>query len=402
MPNSVGFSVDASQFETSASYNLMTLKEGTLLPSEEYLTSFYFKNSEVTNYEYKEFVNWVRDSIWRTELGLLDANGFVDWTSEVDFDSDDIKKKLTSLYEQDSIGKYQLKKDVISYAIQNPESSVKSYLRIYPDEEVWVKDFQAAYNQPMTNLYFFHPAYDNYPVVGVSFYQAQAYLNWLSHQQNKKLKREGKTYSCAYELPTEVQWEMMSSARIIDKQVQVYWELHALEDQSWVTDLSLTSEFRNSNELRRPNLVDAYKNHELGTRYMLIDHVMFINGVHMNTKYLKPDEAGVYGMAGNVSEWIDESFDDQWLPMYKKHQKSLSYLSGADVDLMRSIEDYFLGRNDKGGMMIRGSNWFDKRYSFRGEKNVAGMRPKVFKDPNKSFATVGFRYVVKVYRVESI
>src|SRR5690606_27730321 len=45
----------------------------------------------------------------------------------------------------------------------------KDKIPIYPDTMVWIRDFSYSYNEPMTRNYFWHPAYDDYPVVGVSW-----------------------------------------------------------------------------------------------------------------------------------------------------------------------------------------------------------------------------------------
>jgi hypothetical protein len=44
---------------------------------------------------------------------------------------------------------------------------------VYPDTAVWIKDFNYSYNEPMHNDYFWHTAFDDYPVVGVSWKQAK-------------------------------------------------------------------------------------------------------------------------------------------------------------------------------------------------------------------------------------
>ena len=51
----------------------------------------------------------------------------------------------------------------------------KEEVQIYPDTTVWIKDFMYSYNEPMHNDYFSHPAYQDYPVVGVSWNQANEF-----------------------------------------------------------------------------------------------------------------------------------------------------------------------------------------------------------------------------------
>jgi len=49
---------------------------------------------------------------------------------------------------------------------------------VYPDTLVWLSDFSYAANEPMTEAYFSHPAFRNYPVVGVTWRQARAFTVW--------------------------------------------------------------------------------------------------------------------------------------------------------------------------------------------------------------------------------
>jgi hypothetical protein len=45
-----------------------------------------------------------------------------------------------------------------------------------PRYHVWIKDFAYSYNEPMHNDYFWHKAYGDYPVVGVKWTQAKAFV----------------------------------------------------------------------------------------------------------------------------------------------------------------------------------------------------------------------------------
>ena len=59
-----------------------------------------------------------------------------------------------------------------------------------PDTNVWRN--RLAYNEPYVDYYYRHPAYQDYPVVGVNWQQATAYAAWRSDRVNEMiLIREG-------------------------------------------------------------------------------------------------------------------------------------------------------------------------------------------------------------------
>lgn len=59
------------------------------------------------------------------------------------------------------------------------------YEKALPDTLVWRK--KLAYNEPYTELYFRHPAYNDYPVVGVSWLQARDFCAWRTDRVNEKI-----------------------------------------------------------------------------------------------------------------------------------------------------------------------------------------------------------------------
>jgi gliding motility-associated lipoprotein GldJ len=59
------------------------------------------------------------------------------------------------------------------------------YIKALPDTLVW-RD-KLAYNEPLLEYYFRHPAYRNYPVVGVTWRQATEYCAWRTDRVNEMI-----------------------------------------------------------------------------------------------------------------------------------------------------------------------------------------------------------------------
>ena len=59
------------------------------------------------------------------------------------------------------------------------------YLKSLPDTLVW-RD-KLGYNEPFVTNYLRHPAYVNYPVVGVSWEQANDFCTWRTDRVNERI-----------------------------------------------------------------------------------------------------------------------------------------------------------------------------------------------------------------------
>ncbi len=65
---------------------------------------------------------------------------------------------------------------------ENYPNVVKNAL---PDTLVWIN--RLSYNEPMVEAYFRHPAYKDYPVVGVTWLQANDYAKWRTDRVNEQV-----------------------------------------------------------------------------------------------------------------------------------------------------------------------------------------------------------------------
>jgi formylglycine-generating enzyme required for sulfatase activity len=95
--------------------------------------------------------------------------------------------------------------DYMSYLtwLQNNESQ-EAYKKAFPDTNVWVSGNE--YREKLKTYYFLHPAYREYPVVGVTYDQAVAYCQWLTKIWNNSLP-DKRIKKVIFRLPTESEWE---------------------------------------------------------------------------------------------------------------------------------------------------------------------------------------------------
>lgn len=86
----------------------------------------------------------------------------------------------------------------------------KEHLETLPDTLVWLE--KSTYNEPYVKYYYRHPAYKDYPVVGVSYEQAVAFCKWRTESVKTFFYiKNKKEINIEYRLPTKEEWELLST-----------------------------------------------------------------------------------------------------------------------------------------------------------------------------------------------
>ena len=198
------------------------------------ISGFYMSATEVTNAQYHEFVNWVRDSIVAKRLGgqyvsLAGNDTTINWSaaSKINYSDPAVLSQLGDLVLNPAktiSARRILDPDKLIYAMEgfNYQEAAKKAtkgrdasdfmyrytVQVYPDTLAWMRDFGYSNNEQMAVNYFSSPKYQNYPVVGVSWKQASAFCDWLTkHKMLEKQKRKAGNAGGKARLPTEAEWE---------------------------------------------------------------------------------------------------------------------------------------------------------------------------------------------------
>ena len=367
--------------------------------------SFFMDNTEITNAEYRQYVNWVKDSIVRTklailadELGLTSEDGGIglyafkesDTTDMTPYekykfynapiDSENPYAGFTLNKEEDIIwntkdypdeyyaevmdqlylteeetfnGQRSFRVKELKYAynwldtdaaIEARSDNRKNYIRkevakVYPDTTVWIKDFAYAYNEPMHNDYFWHDAYSDYPVVGVTWKQAEAFCHWRTKLKNDDQRARGAQTVNPFRLPTEAEWEFAARGGI-QGGTYPWGGPYLIGDNG-----CFMANFK-------PQRGDYASDTALYT---------------VEAKSYAANDYNLYNMAGNVSEWTASSFDPG----------SYEYVSTMNP---------FAGDKNNPKKVIRGGSWKDVAYFLQ-----VSTRDFEYQDTARSY--IGFRTV---------
>ena len=385
--------------------------------------AFWMDETEVTNSKYKQFVFWVRDSIIRERLADPAYGGneafkieedkegnpitpYLNWNKAIPWRNanEDEARAIESVYRTNPItGRRELDPTQLNYryetfnytaaaqrrnrldptrreyntdievdntpptiskdtayinedgvivreTISRPLSGDYDFLNtyivnVYPDTTAWINDFENAYNEPYTRMYFAHAGYNDYPVVGVSWDQANAFSNWRTDYLKRSLGRES-AFVEPFRLPTEAEWEF--AARAGNSESMYPW------DETLPMD-------------------------ERGCFYANFKPMEgdFVRDGHLITSRVgtfKPNDFGLYDMAGNVSEWTSTAYTESIDRLTSDMNPEYRYNAAKE-------DPYKMKRK-----IVRGGSWKDVGHNLRSD-----LRQWEYQNEQRSY--IGFRNV---------
>lgn len=299
-PENGGFEVPEGFYNQETGPGLVLIEGGTFImgrtdqdvmhewdnfPRQVTVSSFYMDETEVTNVAYREYLYW-------------------------------------------------LQRVFVSYPAVHEQA--------LPDTLVWRRPL--GYNEPYVEYYFRHPAYENYPVVGVNWLQANDFCKWRTDRVNEKrliergvllwdpnqqdeanfnteaylagqyegavgepvkdmdpnkdtrrVRMEDGLFLPKYRLPTEAEWEYAALGLI---GTSVGERVYQRRIYPWTGDSYRKEKSSEQGDLRANAVRGA--GDMMGVAGDLNDEGDITTDVY---KYW-PNDFGLYNMAGNVNEWV--------------------------------------------------------------------------------------------------
>jgi gliding motility-associated lipoprotein GldK len=252
-------------------------------PYVKYMLKMYGSLGDINSPSMGRSLNWEEELIWRPEDFPDESYVFVMDSLYISLNNSFDGRRLIDT-EQLQYRYYWLDTEEAAKDQGKRSDYIKeSILKVYPDTTVWIKDFDYSYNDPMHQDYFYHQAYQDYPVVGVNWGQATAFCNWRTQKKNNYLMTKKRiTRAPDYRLPTEAEWEYAARGGL------------NFGDYPWGGPYTTSD---------RGCFLANFKP---GRGDYAVDGALYT----VEVKSYNVNDYGLYNMAGNVSEWTNSSYDE--------------------------------------------------------------------------------------------
>ncbi len=245
-------------------------------------------------------------------------------------------------------------RETINRPLSGPWDFLNTYIiNIYPDTTCWVNDFRNSENEIYLRNYFSNPAFNDYPVVGVSWEQANAFCAWRTDYLLKGLGPEAR-YVQRYRLPTEAEWEYAARGR---DGSEFPWENESVKSG----DGCFYANFK-------PDKGNYTKDGNLITSKV---------GIY------SANSNGLFDMAGNVAEWTSTIFTEAGVDAMNDLNPQLEYKAAKE-------DPYRLKKKS-----VRGGSWKDPESYIR-----SAWRSWEYQNQPRSY--IGFRCVRSIATSTSI
>ena len=236
-------------------------------------------------------------------------------------------------------------RESINRPLSGPWDFLNTYIvNVFPDTTCWVNDFPNADNEMYLRYYFSNPAYNDYPVVGVTWEQANAYCAWRTEYLLKGLGPAAR-YVQRYRLPTEAEWEFAARGK---DQNEFPWDNEAVASGKGCFYANFKPD--NGNYTKDGNLITSRV------------------GIY------SANSNGLYDMAGNVAEWTSTIYTEAGVEAMNDINPQLKYNAAQE-------DPYRLKRKS-----VRGGSWKDPESYIR-----SAWRTAEYQNQPRSY--IGFRCV---------
>ena len=353
------------------------------------LSSFFIDKTECTNQQYRQFTEWVIDSVaivnyLKDDRFFKEAKGddstvkrHIDWTKvshkRIWSSTDpEIMDKLKPMRDENG----EIRKEYYTFSFRylraygsNPKAKVGEYavegVNVYPDEKIWTKDLPNAQVDVMVENYFTTPPYDDYPVVGVTWKQARAYAYWRSCTTGSfaEVADYMKYYRFVYSLPTEAQWiyaagqdaKAVKAKSGIPDGFTLEKENVDKKDKSDTTVKLPDTTGANANAIAAVSKIDssaanvqmietADSTHVDRDKIGLLENFKQDEGEYtvdgasftLPVMAYAPNDYGIYNMVGNVAEWVIDAYSPSTFAFVSDVNPELLYdADSSEVSAMK-------------------------------------------------------------------
>ena len=172
---------------------------------------------------------------------------------------------------------------------------------LLPDTLVW-KSYM-AYSEPYEKYYYRHPAYNKFPIVGLTIEQCHFFCQWLTKWYNGCNNRKYKKVK--FLVPTIEQW-IFAACEGNSRQIYPWHNNYVIQNDGKPMANFL---FIDQSAVRR--VIDKDDKELNHSKFIVDKNAIYFDGMGYDLTApsisYKPGLNGLYNMAGNVSEYVSNS-----------------------------------------------------------------------------------------------